>query len=104
MQARAALMTLVLAALGAIPLESARALRDRIEIRRDRFGVPHILAEDIEAAGYGFGYAMAEDHGAELGRRYLQARGEAAGARGLLGPRAPAAPVLCRRVRRGRPG
>lgn len=51
---------------------------DRVEIRRDTFGIPHILAEDEEAAGFGFGYAMAEDHAAEIGRRYLQARGEAA--------------------------
>src|SRR5687768_17669481 len=60
------------------PLEGARPLADRVEIRRDTFGVPHILAEDEEAAGFAFGFAMAEDHAAEIGRRYLQARGEAA--------------------------
>jgi acyl-homoserine-lactone acylase len=60
------------------PLLGARAVGDRVEIRRDTFGIPHILAEDEEAAGFGFGYAMAEDHAAEIGRRYLQARGEAA--------------------------
>lgn len=51
---------------------------DDVEIRRDTFGVPHILASDEEDAGFGFGYAMAEDHAVEIGRRYLQARGEAA--------------------------
>jgi acyl-homoserine-lactone acylase len=56
----------------------ARPLADRAEIRRDRFGVPHILAEDEEAAAFAFGYAMAEDHAAEIGRRYLQARGDSA--------------------------
>jgi len=60
------------------PLLGARAIGDRAEIRRDTFGIPHILAEDEEAAGFAFGYAMAEDHAAEIGRRYLQARGEAA--------------------------
>ena len=60
------------------PLEGRRSLTDRVEIRRDTYGVPHILAEDEEAGGFGFGYAMAEDHAVELGRRYLQARGEAA--------------------------
>jgi acyl-homoserine-lactone acylase len=59
-------------------LESASSPADRVEIRRDSFGVPHILAEDEEAGGFGFGYAMAEDHAAEIGRRYLQARGDAA--------------------------
>ncbi|HEY6360980.1 MAG TPA: penicillin acylase family protein, partial [Vicinamibacterales bacterium] len=60
------------------PLHGARPLADRAEIRRDTFGVPHIVAEDEEAGGFAFGYAMAEDHAAEIGRRYLQARGEAA--------------------------
>jgi len=59
------------------PLLGARAAGDRAEIRRDTFGIPHILAEDEEAAGFAFGYAMAEDHAVEIGRRYLQARGEA---------------------------
>ena len=59
------------------PLHGQRPAADRAEIRRDTFGVPHILAEDEEAAGFAFGYAMAEDHAVELGRRYLQARGEA---------------------------
>ena len=67
------------------PLHGARPLAERAEIRRDTFGVPHILAEDEEAAGFAFGYAMAEDHAAEIGRRYLQARGEAA--RHLVPPR-----------------
>jgi acyl-homoserine-lactone acylase len=60
------------------PLRGARAVGDRAEIRRDTFGIPHILGEDEEAAGFAFAYAMAEDHAAEIGRRYLAARGEAA--------------------------
>lgn len=47
-------------------------------IRRDTYGIPHILAETEEAAAFAFGYAQAEDHAAEIGRRYLSARGEAA--------------------------
>ena len=60
------------------PLHSQRSVPDEVEIRRDTFGVPHILANDEDDAGFGFGYAMAEDHAIEIGRRYLQARGEAA--------------------------
>ena len=41
-------------------------------------GIPHILADSEEAAALGFGFAQAEDHAAEIGRRYLAARGEAA--------------------------
>jgi acyl-homoserine-lactone acylase len=47
-------------------------------IRRDDFGIPHILAQTEAAAAFAFGYAQAEDHAAEIGRRYLSARGEAA--------------------------
>jgi acyl-homoserine-lactone acylase len=63
---------------GGSDLFGAGPMEDRVEIRRDTFGVPHILADDLAAGGFGFGYAMAEDHAAEIGRRYLQARGEAA--------------------------
>jgi acyl-homoserine-lactone acylase len=60
------------------PLHGQRWAADCAEIRRDTFGIPHIVAEHEEAAGFAFGYAMAEDHAIEIGRRYLQARGEAA--------------------------
>ena len=63
-------------------LYGAKPIAERVEIRRDTYGIPHLLAEDEEAAGFGFGYAMAEDHAAEIGRRYLAARGEAANAFG----------------------
>jgi acyl-homoserine-lactone acylase len=53
-------------------------LASRATIRRDRFGVPHILADTEEAAAYAHGYATAEDHGADLARLFLRARGEAA--------------------------
>lgn len=58
--------------------EAARPLSEQVEIRRDRYGVPHILAESDEAAAFGLGYAQAEDHAEALARRYLRARGEAA--------------------------
>jgi acyl-homoserine-lactone acylase len=54
------------------------SLAQRVTIRRDTYGIPHILAESEEAAAFGFGYAQAEDHGAEIGLRYVGARGEAA--------------------------
>ncbi|MBL8144614.1 MAG: penicillin acylase family protein, partial [Acidobacteria bacterium] len=69
-------MALFLAAMPAS--EAARPLADRVTITRDTRGVPHIVADDEDAAAYGFGYAMAEDHAAEMGRKYLAARGESA--------------------------
>jgi len=76
-------------------LQGQRSTADRVEIRRDTFGIPHILADDEEAAGFAFGYAMAEDHAAEIGRRYLQARGEAAR---HFGPRELEADFAMRRL------
>ena len=50
----------------------------QVTIRRDTFGVPHILAPTEEAAYFGQGYASAEDHVVVMAREYLKARGEEA--------------------------
>src|SRR5437764_1367906 len=47
-------------------------------IRRDTFGIPHILAKTEEAASFAMGYAQAEDYCVEIARRFLSARGEQA--------------------------
>jgi acyl-homoserine-lactone acylase len=60
------------------PLDANKPLADRVVIRRDTFGVPHIVAETEAAVALGFGYAQAEDHAAEMARRFLAARGDAA--------------------------
>ena len=62
----------------AVDLPDPAELANHVTIRRDTFGIPHILADSEEAAAFGFGFAQAEDHAAEIGRRYLAARGEAA--------------------------
>lgn len=61
-----------------IELPSPDLLAQQVTIRRDTYGIPHILADTEEAAAFAFGYAQAEDHAAEIGRRYLSARGEEA--------------------------
>ena len=60
------------------PLAADKPLADRVVIRRDTFGVPHIVGETEAAVAFGFGYAQAEDHAAEMARRFLGARGDAA--------------------------
>jgi acyl-homoserine-lactone acylase len=65
------------------PAQAARSLRERVLVRRDVYGVPHIQADSDAAAGFGLGYTQAEDHAEDLARRLLRARGEAARA---LGP------------------
>ncbi len=58
--------------------QNEKELAAQVTIRRDTFGVPHILAQTEEAAAYGQGYAAAEDHCLTMARLYLQARGELA--------------------------
>jgi acyl-homoserine-lactone acylase len=69
---------LALSACGPAAAESADALAKQVIIRRDTYGVPHILAKTEEAAALAMGYAQAEDHCVELARRLVSARGEEA--------------------------
>jgi acyl-homoserine-lactone acylase len=55
-----------------------RPLPERVEIRRTSYGVPHILAEDLEAAFYGLAWAHLEDHGERVVRGLVRARGDLA--------------------------
>ncbi|MBE3098562.1 MAG: penicillin acylase family protein, partial [Planctomycetes bacterium] len=57
---------------------TAATLASKVTIRRDTFGIPHILAETDEAAGFGLGYAQAENHCLDMVRLILAARGEEA--------------------------
>jgi acyl-homoserine-lactone acylase len=56
------------------PPEIAR----HVEVLRTAHGVPHIRAENLEAAGYALGYVMSEDYGARVPLGLLRARGETA--------------------------
>src|SRR5262245_38593189 len=51
-------------------------LASQVTIRRDNWGVPHLLAKTEEAAYFGQGYACAEDHCLVMARLYLKARAE----------------------------
>lgn len=53
-------------------------LAGKVVIRRDTYGIPHILAQTEEAAAFGFGYAQAEDHCLTIARSLVAARGEEA--------------------------
>ena len=57
---------------------STARLAAQVLIRRDTYGVPHILAKTEEAAAFGLGYAQAEDHCVTIARRLIGARGETA--------------------------
>ena len=62
----------------AIPLRAQDGgdLATRVEIRRTQFGVPHIMADDLRAAGFALAYVQMEDYGARVALGLLRGRGE----------------------------
>ncbi len=79
-RARAWAFPALLAVLAAAPSLRAQdsTLARQVEIRRTTFGVPHIRAENLKAAGYALGYVQLEDYGAVVPLGLLRARGELA--------------------------
>jgi acyl-homoserine-lactone acylase len=53
-------------------------LSQQVTIRRTAYGVPHILAENERAMGFGFAYAQAQDHMTTIMKLILTSRGERA--------------------------
>ena len=53
-------------------------LRYQATIVRTSFNIPHITAPDLGGLGYGYGYAIAEDHLCTIADSVVQARGQAA--------------------------
>lgn len=51
-------------------------LSQQVIIRRTEYGVPHINAENLEAAGFALGYLQMEDYGERVAELLLKARGE----------------------------
>jgi acyl-homoserine-lactone acylase len=56
-------------------LSAQTPYRDRVEIRRTAHGVPHVLAQDFGALGYGLAWAQLEDHGSRIVLNLVRARG-----------------------------
>jgi acyl-homoserine-lactone acylase len=46
------------------PAQDSAPYSDRVEIRRTSYGVPHILAQDLGALGFGLAWVQLEDYGA----------------------------------------
>lgn len=59
----------------------------KVEIRRTTGGVPHVKAADLASAGYGMGYAWAEDHACTMSGRWLTTNAEVAKRFGKDGPK-----------------
>lgn len=55
---------------------SEEDLSEQVTIRRTEYGIPHILAENMRAAGYALGYVQMEDDSQRVMERMVRARGE----------------------------
>ena len=63
---------------GAAQTRAAKASHGRGEILWDTYGVPHVYGKDEAAVFYGFGWALAQNHGDIVVHLYGEARGRAA--------------------------
>lgn len=70
-------------------------IEGRVEIRRDRFGVPHIFAEGETDAFFGLGFAQGQDRGFQLEALRRTVRGTLSE---LVGPAALPVDRLSRRI------
>jgi acyl-homoserine-lactone acylase len=78
---RAILVSLSVITLTAVPPvvgQDATSYPDRVEIRRTSYGVPHILAQDLGALGYGLAWVQLEDYGTKVVVNFIRSRGELA--------------------------
>jgi acyl-homoserine-lactone acylase len=60
------------------PAQDSAPYSDRVEIRRTSYGVPHILAQDLGALGFGLAWVQLEDYGAKVVVNFMRSRGELA--------------------------
>ncbi len=58
-----------------VATDPAIALAERVVIHRTEYGVPHILADDLEAMGFGLGYVQSEDYSISIAMAMVASRG-----------------------------
>lgn len=76
---RALLAALCVAHAAARPISAQTPdLARQVEIRRTTYGIPHIKAENLRAAGFALGWVQLEDYGDRVPLGLLRARGELA--------------------------
>lgn len=71
-----ALIAAVLPAYGAVRQTLDTVKEGEVLIQRDRWGVPHIYGQSMQALAFGAAYVQAEDHLDPMLRLFLTARGE----------------------------
>ncbi len=73
--AAAAVLAPASPAFAAVQQSGPAVYGDRVEIVRTEHGVPHILADDLAAMGYGLAWVMTEDYREEVPEALLRANG-----------------------------
>ena len=58
-----------------VPRDATHHLARRVEIHRTEYGIPHILADDLEAMGFALGYVQSEDYSASIAVGMTASRG-----------------------------
>lgn len=72
-----AALTMVLASAGCSSGDKAGTHRGyQVTIRQTSYGIPHVIADDLPAAGAGLGYVAARDYGCILLDQIVRVRGE----------------------------
>jgi acyl-homoserine-lactone acylase len=73
-------LSIIVALLAALPAaataEAAGAGPGEVKIRRTAFGIPHIQARSLEGAGFGYGYAFAQDNICTMAETYVTVDGQ----------------------------
>ncbi len=78
MKFKLAVFFVIVLLLNVIHCDKHRQIFKQVEIRRDLYGIPHILAKTEEAAFFGAGYAQAENYIELISKLYLIANGRGA--------------------------
>lgn len=73
---RVLLSLLLLSVPGAPVVVAQTPIAEQVEVIRTTYGVPHIRADNLRAAGYAMGFVQMEDYGYAVVRRLIGARGE----------------------------
>jgi acyl-homoserine-lactone acylase len=73
---RASRCTFAALALVACDSDTSHATSESVALRYTEYGIPHILTQSLEGAGFGQGYAQARDNACEIARGMLGFSGE----------------------------
>lgn len=63
---------------GSLPAQTGAEIAEQVQIRRTEYGVPHILAPNLQGVAFGLAYCELEDYGDRVIRPLVAARGDLA--------------------------